>query len=225
MLSRLAWAISKRSNVALLDRKRRHPVRPYPLRDVPLRGLGQREPSDRVLDGDLPSARRRQEEGVGFVLEELQLRRVQLGSVGLEPEPDVCVEEEPQGTNSARTSSGRGSSKSAGTSKMPSSIPKTRLDEDGSRTKRATGRPSRVITTSPPSSTSRRSADRRVLASWTPTSVMVGRVTNDHGLVHPLVNLAPEAARAVVAPDDRAPVRAHHSAGICWVMQCTPPPP
>ena len=74
---------------------------------------------------------------------------------GQGPEEDVCVQEQahyPSPSNVARTSSGRGVSKSSGTVRRPRSKPRRREDWRG--TNRATGRPARAMITSSPPSTS-----------------------------------------------------------------------
>ena len=71
-------------------------------------------------------------------------------------------------SNAHSNSSSSGSSKSSGTTKRPSSIPNTgRSSWTGTR--RTTGRPERVMTTSSPATARRSSRERWVFASWTLT--------------------------------------------------------
>src|SRR6478752_7431746 len=75
-------------------------------------------------------------------------------------------------SNSASTSGGSGALKSSGTSKRPRSSPNCRLPDGRIGTNRATGRPPEWISISSPLATLRRSCEKCVFASCTPTAVM-----------------------------------------------------
>src|SRR5215216_3074186 len=158
--------------VTVLDRQRRRAARHHPAEDVLLRRQGKREFPERILDRDLPGARGREEELVLGILEQRPDRLGKLLRPGLHPQPTVRVEEDSQEWNRASTSSGKGASKSSGTSKSPSSWPMRRCGLESTGTSFATGLPARAITISSPPATRRSSRDRCVFASWTLTSAM-----------------------------------------------------
>jgi len=72
----------------LLDGERPGSDGPHPVRDVPRRVVGELEPAELDLDGDLPRAGGRHEELVARVLEDAELPTETLG-LGEQPQEDL----------------------------------------------------------------------------------------------------------------------------------------
>lgn len=118
MMERQAAGVQR---MAVLNGQRRGAARFHPGENVLGRRQGEGELSERVLDSDLPRAGGRQEDLVPGILEQGPGLLGQPLRLGLQPQPAVSVEEDSQDWKRASTSSGRGASKSSGTSKSPSS--------------------------------------------------------------------------------------------------------
>ena len=147
---------------------------PHALRNVHRRRPGKRKSAGCVLDPDLPRTRRREVQVGRAVGQRLQQTRRKSFGLDLQPEPAVGIEKKPHSRPSkARSnSSSSGASKSSGTTNRPRSWPNVRRLWRIA-TRRATGCPDRVMTTSSPSAISRNSRERCVFASWTVTWCMM----------------------------------------------------
>lgn len=112
--------------VALVDRKWDHPLAGDTAGYVARGWLGQVQLSESRLDGDLPGARRREEDGVAMIRDQTPRARVQTLRFRKPPEPAVRVDQEVQPSKPRKNSSGRGSSKSSATRSRPRSCPEMR---------------------------------------------------------------------------------------------------
>src|SRR5204862_5627372 len=112
--------------MAMLDRQAGDSAFEHPLRNILERRLGEEQLAERVLDRDLPGTGGREEQLVVGALEDLECRRRELLGSDEHPQPAMGVEEDLQPSKSRSRSSGKGASKSPGTSNRPRSIPSAR---------------------------------------------------------------------------------------------------
>src|SRR5947209_14107860 len=156
------------------------------MRNVPPGRFGEGQLAKLTLDGNLPRTHCGQEQLSALIFDKGKVITQPLG-LGLEPQKHVGVEEqtqEIQASNVASRVSGRGASKSSGTSQTPRSIPRRRAPCRRAGTRRAISSPRRVIEISSPASTRSSSFERLVFASCTPTDLVMDLVyTDDQPLI------------------------------------------
>jgi len=170
----MRWKVAHSEGVTVLNGKWIDPNRSHAVGDVRLRVVWQIKPAQLRLDGDLPGTGRGKEEFICWILERPDLP-AQSFRLRQQPKEDVRVEEKPhaQFSKVVRTLSSSGASKSSGMTKRPRSTPKARGAPMEGATRRAAGSPRRVMRISSPAATSSNNRDRCVLASWTPTDLVI----------------------------------------------------
>src|SRR5215472_13596113 len=136
-----------------------HPAEDF--RNIRFRRSVQFQSSQCVLDRNFPDRGGGQEKLRGLGREQFFCTRVKFVFLGSAPKQDRRVEQKPHGffrdrfslpSNASRISSGRGASKSSGTTNFPRSIPSFRQAPLPARagTRRATGTPRLAIVISSP---------------------------------------------------------------------------
>src|SRR6266498_1907486 len=170
-VERVAVLLGQRRDVqgvAMEDWKRDDAGPSHQVRHDVLGSVRQPQLPQRVLDRDLPGARRRKQQLVVRGGDELPGRGGEPFRRREHPQPHLGVEEDSHSSNALRMSSGSGASKSSATKTRPFSVPSGRSVRTGvAGTRRATGTPALAMITSSPAATRCKSLERWVLASWT----------------------------------------------------------